>query len=142
MANIRLNDLYDIEDLALETGATVEYASGRKFNTSGREAARKPKPVAVPTPVESAPVKPDVSAELLRQMIAVLNRPVDVRLPEMPAPQVTVTPAAPEYPSISPCKRRKPIVKAATPKYASVLPPPVGNQSRSALAKVGSMRSG
>jgi len=94
MANIRLNDLYDIEDLALETGATVEYASGRKFNTSGREAARKPKPVAVPTPVESAPVKPDVSAELLRQMIAVLNRPVDVRLPEMPAPQVTVTPAA------------------------------------------------
>jgi hypothetical protein len=94
MANIRLNDLYDIEDLALETGATVEYANGRKFNTSGREAARKPKPVAVPTPVEPAPVKPDVSADLLRQMIAVLNRPVDVRLPEMPAPQVTVTPAA------------------------------------------------
>jgi hypothetical protein len=98
MANIPLNDLYDIEDLALETGATVEYASGRRFNTSGREAVRKPKPVAAPAapaaPAEPTPAKPDVSADLLRQMIAVLNRPVDVRLPEMPVPQVTVTPAA------------------------------------------------
>jgi len=92
MATVRLNDLYDLEDLALETGATVEYANGRKFNTSGREALRTPKQKAVaPAPVEPVQPKPDVSADLLRQMIAILNRPVDVRLPEMPAPQVTVT---------------------------------------------------
>ena len=94
MANVQLNNLYDIEDLALETGATVEYANARSFNTTGRQAARAVKPKMAPAPVvQPEPPKPDVSADLLRQMIAVLNRPVDVRLPEMPAPQVTVAAA-------------------------------------------------
>lgn len=97
MANVRLGDLYDLEDLALETGATVEYANGRMFNTAGRQAVRavKPKaPAPAPTPaVQPESAKPDVSAELLRQMMAILNRPVEVRLPEMPAPQVTVAAA-------------------------------------------------
>lgn len=97
MANVQLNDLYDIEDLALETGATVEYANGRTFNTTGRQATRVDKPRAMPAPTP-APVaqpepKPDVSADLLRQMISILNRPVDVRLPEMPIPQVTIAAA-------------------------------------------------
>lgn len=104
MANVRLGDLYDLEDLALETGATVEYANGRTFNTAGRQTMRaaKPKapaPVAAPV-VQPEPAKSDVSAELMRQMIAVLNRPVDVRLPEMPAPQVTVS-AAPAAQPVS-----------------------------------------
>jgi len=95
MANVRLGDLYDLEDLALETGATVEYANGRMFNTAGRQAVRAVKPKApAPAPVaQSEPTKPDVSAELLRQMMAILNRPVEVRLPEMPAPQVTIAAA-------------------------------------------------
>ena len=97
MANVRLNDLYDIEDLALETGATVEYANGRTFNTTGRQVVRTPKPKVAPTPapapVVPEPPKSEVSVELLRQMIAVLNRPIDVRLPEAPAPQVTVAAA-------------------------------------------------
>lgn len=99
MANVQLNDLYDIEDLALETGATVEYANGRTFNTTGRQATRVAKPRAIPAPIPtSAPIaqpepKPDVSADLLRQMISILNRPVDVRLPEMPVPQVTIAAA-------------------------------------------------
>ena len=95
MANVRLGDLYDLEDLALETGATVEYANGRMFNTAGRQAVRAVKPKA-PAPAPGAqpePAKPDVSAELLRQMMAILNRPVEVRLPEMPAPQVTIAAA-------------------------------------------------
>jgi hypothetical protein len=57
--------------------------------------AVKPK-VPAPTPapiVQPEPPKPDVSADLLRQMISILNRPVDVRLPEMPVPQVTIAAA-------------------------------------------------
>lgn len=103
MANVRLGDLYDLEDLALETGASVEYANGRTFNTTGRQAVRavKPKvPAPVAAPVAPEPPKQDVSAELMRQMIAILNRPVDVRLPEMPAPQVTVA-AAPAAKPVS-----------------------------------------
>lgn len=105
MANVRLGDLYDLKDLALETGATVEYANGRTFNTTGRQAVRAAKPKATPAPTpapvaQPEPPKPDVSAELMRQMIAILNRPVDVRLPEMPAPQVTVA-AAPAAKPVS-----------------------------------------
>jgi hypothetical protein len=97
MANVQLNDLYNLEDLALEMGATVEYANGRTFNTAGVQAVRAVKPkVPAPTPapiVQPEPPKPDVSADLLRQMISILNRPVDVRLPEMPVPQVTIAAA-------------------------------------------------
>ncbi len=44
----------------------------------------------------------------------------------------TTTPAWPSGPPRSSCKRRTAMVKAVRPRYASVLPPPVGNQSRSA----------
>lgn len=104
MATIQLDDYDNVEDLALELGATVEYANGRKFNTAGTKALRKPKP-----PVEDVAEKkaeplppPSVDQSLLQQVIqqlsAALNRPVTVTLPDMPAPQVTVQAGSPVTP--------------------------------------------
>lgn len=97
---IELDGLYSIEDLALEVGATVDYANGRKFNTSQVKDKRpaKPRSVPSPSPVASvAPVAPknDETVEMLKQVISLLNRPVEVRMPDIPAPQVSVTAATP-----------------------------------------------
>lgn len=86
--NLRLDELYDLEDLALETGAAIEFADGRKFNTSKVELKRK----------KSEPVQPSAArtsstaetAEILKQIVTLLSRPVEVVIPPMPAPQVTV----------------------------------------------------
>lgn len=100
MARIQADGLYNIEDLALEMGATVNYADGGKFNTSRMQGKRTPKPIPIAplAPVVSAaPVAPknDETVEMLKQVISLLNRPVEVRMPDMPAPQVTVTASAP-----------------------------------------------
>ena len=95
---IELDGLYSIEDLALEVGATVDYPDGRKFNTERVKEKRqvRPRPVAVaPAPVVPQAQKPDETAEILKQIISLLNRPVEVRMPDIPAPQVSVTAATP-----------------------------------------------
>lgn len=97
MANARLTSLLDIEDLALESGSTIEYADGRKFNTGGAQAVRRPRSVEAappaPAPVSPAPAPNDA---LVKQLLGLLNRPVQVSIPELPAPNVVVnTPTAP-----------------------------------------------
>lgn len=94
MAKARI-DHYNIEDLALETGAQVTYADGRKFNSAGLQAQRKrpeptppPAPVAAPTP--EPPKSDDRMADMMKQILSLLNRPVEVKLPEMPTPNVVV----------------------------------------------------
>lgn len=103
MANLRLSDVYNLEELALETGSTVEYASGRKFNTAGIQAKRPlkvaPTPAAAPPPPPAPEPKSELTAELMQQILSALNRPVEVKLPQMPAPQVTVAaPATAQVP--------------------------------------------
>lgn len=94
MAKINLSSLYNLEDLALETGATVEYTDGRKFNTAGVQARRKPAaPVAAPAappPAPVAPPAPPANEALVKQLLELLNRPVQVSIPDLPTPQVTV----------------------------------------------------
>jgi hypothetical protein len=97
----QLSNYYDLEDLALETGGKVSYSDGRQFNTSGMKATRKPVESAPkappPPPVVETPKTDPATTELLRQVVALLNRPVEVKLPDMPAPQVVVnTPDAPK----------------------------------------------
>lgn len=96
---IELDGLYSIEDLALEVGATVDYANGRKFNTSQVKDKRVAKPRSVPPPpvpsVAPEVPKNDETVEMLKQVISLLNRPVEVRMPDIPAPQVSVTAATP-----------------------------------------------
>ena len=94
---IELDGLYSMEDLALEVGATVNYPDGRTFNASGMRGKRERKPTPAPAPVAPSvePVAPapknDETVEMLKQVISLLNRPVEVRMPDIPAPQVTVT---------------------------------------------------
>jgi hypothetical protein len=83
---LRLSELYDLEDLALETGASVEFADGRKFNTSKVQAKRVKE-----EPVEKPVARADNTAEILKQIVLLLSRPVEVVVPPMPAPQVTVS---------------------------------------------------
>lgn len=96
---IELDGLYSIEDLALEVGATVDYADGRKFNTSQVKDKRlpKPRPMSAPSVASVVPEAPknDETVEMLKQVISLLNRPVEVRMPDIPAPQVSVTAATP-----------------------------------------------
>lgn len=97
MAGVKLGDAYDLEDLALETGSTVEYPDGRKFNSGGEVAKRRPPKVAPVVDEDEAedkkeapePPSPELLA-LLKQLVAVVSRPVEVRLPPMPAAQVVV----------------------------------------------------
>jgi hypothetical protein len=108
MATIRLDDSDDVEDLALELGATVEYANGRKFNTAGMKALRKAKLNVVEDEEdeeEEAEEKRSPSAvdtsllqQVIQQLSTALNRPVAVTLPEMPVPQVTVQAGNPVTP--------------------------------------------
>jgi hypothetical protein len=94
-ARIKLDGIYDVDDLALETGATVESPDGRKFNSAGVVAKRKPVVAPAPEPeVEDEdegpePPHPEVLA-LLKQLVEVVKRPVEVTIPPIPAPQVTV----------------------------------------------------
>lgn len=105
MADVRL-DHYDLKELALETGAQVTYPDGKVFNTAGLKGGRKPAEAKVspaPTPEPKAvepPKQDDRMVELMRQMLALLNRPVEVKLPEMPTPNVVVN--APEAKSVQP----------------------------------------
>jgi hypothetical protein len=100
MSTSRLASLYNLEDLALETGATIEYADGRKFNTVGmqgkrqlKQPAKTPEVAPAPAPTPAPPVA-DNSA-IVSQLLELLNRPVQVSLPEMPTPNVVVNqPAA------------------------------------------------
>lgn len=82
---LRLGELYDLEDLALETGATLEFANGRKFNTSKVQAKRVKE-----EPAEKPSARADNTAEILKQIVLLLSRPVEVVVPPIPAPQVTV----------------------------------------------------
>lgn len=100
MATVKLDDFDDVEDLALELGAVVEYADGRKFNTAGTQAKRQskpPRPTPAPAPPPVVVPSQDNSAALMQQIVqqlsTALSRPVSVMLPEMPVPQVTVAAA-------------------------------------------------
>lgn len=104
MAQVRLDDFYDVKDLALEMGATVQYTDGRRFNTAGVQAVRQPKQrveakpqpaPAPPPPPTTAPVPAVDNSALIQQLIAAINRPVNVTIPDIPPPQVTVQSAAP-----------------------------------------------
>lgn len=100
MANARLTSLLDIEDLALESGSTIEYADGRKFNTGGAQAVRRPRSVeAAPAPAP-APPAPAPNDALVKQLLGLLNRPVQVNIPELPTPNIVVN--APTAPAVQP----------------------------------------
>jgi len=91
---MKKGDPFGLEDLALETGSSLEFADGRKFNSAGLQTSRKVRePVAVSAPAP-APAPPPAPAPdltpLLQQLIAAVNRPVEVTIPPMPAPQITV----------------------------------------------------
>lgn len=97
VARVKLDGIYDPEELALELGATIESPDGSKFNTAGAKLKRKP--VAAPPPPPEPedededetpePPHPEVLA-LLKQIVEVVKRPVEVTIPPIPAPQVTV----------------------------------------------------
>ena len=97
MAGVNTGSILDLKELALETGATITSPDGKRFNTGGVTAKRSPlpkpataAPVAAPVPAPTPPVPvPDMS-DILKQLIAMMNRPVEVKLPPMPAPQVVV----------------------------------------------------
>jgi hypothetical protein len=95
MAGVKLGDAYDLEDLALETGSSIDYADGSKFNSAGEVAKRRaPKAVAMPEAEDDEnetpePPNPEMMA-LLKQLVTVVSRPVEVKFPPIPAPQVTV----------------------------------------------------
>lgn len=97
VARVKLDGVYDVDDLALETGATVESPDGSKFNAAGLQTKRKPQMVAPPPALEPEeaedetpePPHPEVLA-LLKQLVEVVKRPVEVTIPPIPAPQVTV----------------------------------------------------
>lgn len=91
------SDIYGLKDLALETGSTLEYGDGRKFNSGGLQATRKPVVAPLPQPEPEEPEEPDEPEPphpellaVLRQLIEAVKRPVQVTLPAMPTPQVTV----------------------------------------------------
>lgn len=98
VARVKLDGIYDVDDLALETGATVESPDGSKFNAAGLQTKRRPQVVASPPPESEdededetpEPPHPEVLA-LLKQLVEVVKRPVEVTIPPIPAPQVTVT---------------------------------------------------
>jgi len=107
VARAKLDGIYDLDELALETGATIESPDGSKFNAAGVQVKRKPMVAKQPVPepeVEAKeetpePPNPEVLA-LLKQLVAVVSRPVEVKIPPIPAPQVTVK--APEQKASSP----------------------------------------
>lgn len=109
MAGINTGSILDLKELALETGSTITAPDGKRFNTGGVMAKRHPlpkhpadasTPAPAPMPVPaSAPAGPDMT-DILKQLIVAMNRPVEVRLPPMPAPQVVVK----EAPAPAPAK--------------------------------------
>ena len=108
VARAKLDGIYDLDELALETGATIESPDGSKFNSAGMRLKRKPaaakpepapEPVPAPEPEIPEPPHPEVLA-LLKQLVEVVKRPVEVTIPPIPAPQVTVK--APEQKASSP----------------------------------------
>jgi len=107
MAGVNTGSILDLKELALETGATIASPDGKRFNTGGVVAKRHPlpKPAAVasaPAPVTApAPAGPDLT-DILKQLIAVMNRPVEVHIPPMPAPQVVMK----EAPAAAPVPRK------------------------------------
>ena len=68
----------DLEDMALELGATIESATGSVFNASGRKGtrlpSRPPEPVAEPL------------HKILAQLVEIAARPAPDTLPVLPAP--------------------------------------------------------
>jgi hypothetical protein len=85
--------MYDLDELALETGSTVAYTDGRKFNTAGiqgKRLMRGSKPEPEPAPMPAPAPRQELTPELMQQILAAINRPVEVKLPTMPTPQVTV----------------------------------------------------
>lgn len=88
----------DLEDLALELGASVQHHDGRVFNAAQRSGAQRlparpvnavrSEPVAPTLPAEPAP-----QAELLRLLTEMLARPATEAPAALPA-QVIVQPAA------------------------------------------------
>ena len=109
MADLQLGDLFDIEDLALELGTDVTYPDGskstpariRKDRQRKADMPARPPVVSVAQP-QPAPQQNNDTVEMLKQVIALLNRPVEVKLPDMPAPQVSV--AAPAISPSAPVK--------------------------------------
>lgn len=103
MKPIRLPSIYKTEDLALEVGAKVAFADGRKFNTEGVKVTKTStpvdlkrgtgEPVAKPAPEPVAQV--DLSMELMQQMIALMNRPAAAPVVSVPAPVVNIPEAKP-----------------------------------------------
>lgn len=86
--------IYNLEDLALETGSTIEYSNGKKFNSAGVEGQRRvtPKePVVKQVPAPEPVAKPQ-NNEIVNQLLALLNRPIEVKVPPVQPPQVTVNP--------------------------------------------------
>lgn len=98
MATLKLDDFYNVEDLALELGATVEYPDGRKFNTAGTQAKRQakapsPAPALAPAPAPAPDPNTALMQQMVQQLAVALSRPVSVTLPDIPAPQIVVQPS-------------------------------------------------
>jgi hypothetical protein len=75
-------DPEELEGLALEFGATLEYDDGNVFNVSGRRGTRLPKPEEP---------EQDKVGELLQKVSELASRPIEVKV-EAPAP-AAATPA-------------------------------------------------
>jgi hypothetical protein len=88
----------DLEDLALELGASVQHDDGRVFNAAQRSGVRR-LPVRPPNAVRSEPVpaalptEPAPQTELLRLLTEMLARP-SPEIPAAPPAQVIVQTAA------------------------------------------------
>jgi hypothetical protein len=80
MATTLPTSTVDIEDLALDLGATLEYATGGKFNSDGRIGNRLPKQTQQPVSA--------LTDKLLRSVLAKMAEPAQPT-------QVTITQAPP-----------------------------------------------
>lgn len=98
----KLSTLSNLEDLALELGASVRYEDGRVFNSSARSGVRRlpaqppaPTPAPAPVPVAVTP-KEDSHAALLQKVVELLARPQPtITLPEFKFPAPVAAPVPP-----------------------------------------------
>lgn len=90
MANPSLKLPVDVEDLALELGATVRHSDGSVFNSAGRSGVtRLRKPTVEPAPAP-APVQQSGHEQLTTALLEMMQK---LHVPQSAPPTVNVAPA-------------------------------------------------